>query len=218
MRRFLRYNGLSLVLLVVFLTAMGGQFATGRRQYNEERREQGEPAALVREYLASGHFWEATTENWESEFFQMAMFVLLTVKLYQKGSAESNDPDHPPSLVGRAHRRNTHAPSPVRRGGWRLRVYEHSLSLALLLLFFGAFTGHVVSGATRYNEERKRDGEPAVTRWEYLRSSRFWFESFQNWQSEFLAIGTMVVLTVFLRERGSPESKAVETPHGAHEG
>jgi len=218
MRRFFRNNGLSITLLVVFLSLLAGQFATGRRVHNEERADEGEPPLSAAEYLVSPHFLEATTENWESEFLQMSMFVVLTVWLFQKGSAESNDPDEPaPSRKGRAHRHNSHAPWPVRRGGWVLRLYEHSLSLALALVFLVSFAAHVVSGAALYNEERLRQGESPLMRWEYLHSSRFWFESLQNWQSEFLAIGAMVVLTVFLRERGSPESKRVETPHGANE-
>lgn len=217
MKRFLRYNGLSLALFVIFFALLSGQFVTGRSEHNEERAREGEPPLSAAAYLRSPHFFEATMENWESEFLQMFMFVILTVWLHQKGSAESNDPDHPPSLVGRAHPRNTHAPGPVRRGGWALRVYEHSLSLALFGLFALSFAGHVSGGTALYNEERMQRQEAPLTVWEYLGTSRCWFESLQNWQSEFLAIAAMVVLTIFLRERGSPESKRVEAPHWSNE-
>jgi succinate dehydrogenase hydrophobic anchor subunit len=101
----------------------------------------------------------------------------------------------------------------VRRGGLVLRLYEHSLSLAFLLLFLVSFTLHAASGARHYSEEQLEHGAPGVSMWEYLGTSRFWFESFQNWQSEFVAIGAMVVLSIFLRQKGSPESKPVDSPH-----
>ena len=217
MKRLFRHHGLSLTLFVIFSGILAGQFAVGRLEHNEERAKEGERALSAAEYFRSPHFLEATMENWESEFLQMCMFVVLTVWLHQKGSAESNDPDHPPSLRGRAHPKNTHAPGPVRRGGWRLRLYEHSLSSALFVLFALSFAGHASGGAALYNEERARQQEPALTVWDYMGTSRFWFESLQNWQSEFLAIGAMVVLTIFLRERGSPESKRVEAPHWSNE-
>jgi hypothetical protein len=144
----------------------------------------------------------------------MFVYVTLTVFLFQKGSAESNDPDHPrppePRLTPRS-------PWAARRGGWVRKVYEHSLSLALAALFLVSFAVHAVSGAKLRNEEEAAQGQPPKSVVEYLGTSRFWFESFQNWQSEFLAIGSMVVLSIFLREKGSPESKPVNTPHGDHE-
>jgi hypothetical protein len=115
----------------------------------------------------------------------------------------------PRALAGRSHRHDADAPWPVRRGGWALRVYEHSLSIALLSLFALAFTGHLVTGAHAYSAEQAAHGEPGVSVLGYLLRSQFWFESFQNWQSEFLAVGTLVVLGVYLRQRGSAESKPV---------
>jgi hypothetical protein len=168
------------------------------------------------EYLRSPHFGEATAENWESEFFQMFVFVVATAYLYQKGSAESKDPRKKHSHHS-SKRVRPDSPWPVRRGGWVLRLYEHSLSGALFLLFGLAFGWHALSGLGLYNEERRQDGEAAVTLTEYLGSSRFWFESFQNWQSEFLSIGAMVLLSIWLREVNSPESKQVETPHWENE-
>lgn len=213
--RFWRNNGLSLALLAFFLiTLCGGQFLTGRREYNEERAGRGQPPVGHAEYWRSPHFLEATAENWESEFFQMFVFVVLTAFLYQKGSAESNDPDRPRDEEPPVTRRS---PWPARRGGWVRAVYSHSLSLALLLLFLVSFFLHALSGARLRNEEEIVHGEPPESMIEYMGTSRFWFESFQNWQSEFLAIGTMVVLSIFLREVNSPESKPVNAPHADNE-
>jgi len=215
MKRFCRRHGLSLVLGVLFIATLGfGQFLTGRREYNAARADRHLPPVGLAEYGASAHFVEATAENWESEFFQMFVYVVLTAFLFQKGSAESNDPDRPrtpePPLTARS-------PWAARRGGWVRRIYEHSLSLALLGLFLGSFLLHAAGGARLRNEEEMASGRRPLTMVEYLGTSRFWFESFQNWQSEFLAIGSMVVLSIFLREKDSPESKPVNMPHGEQE-
>ncbi len=211
MSGWLRNNGLSLFLAALFLgTFLGGQVVTGWKTHNEERREHREPPLGLRDYLASAHFVEATTENWESEFLQMFLYVYATAFLFQRGSAESNDPDRP-----RPRRPVTKSsPWPVRKGGaWRA-LYGHSLSGAFALLFLLSFWLHALGSTRLENEERARDGRPALSVGEHLRGAKFWFESFQNWQSEFLAIGSMVVLSIFLRERDSPESKPVEAPHG----
>ena len=217
MRSFLRNNGLSLVLFgLFFFTFLVGQSLTGHRHNNEELQEHGRPAVGYVEYLGSSHFLEATMENWESEFLQMFFYVILTVFLYQKGSAESKDPNEKEETDAdpRKARNKKDAPWPVRKGGWILKLYEHSLSLAFLLLFLGSFVLHAVGGAGEYNENQKEHGNnQQVTTIEYMGTSQFWFESLQNWQSEFLAVGSMVVLTIFLRERGSVESKPVASPH-----
>lgn len=217
MRQVFRNHGLSMVMLgLFFVTFLVGQVVAGRGEYNEERKKHGEAEMSYGEYLASPHFGEATAENWESEFFQMFVFVVATSFLYQKGSAESKDP-----RKKHAHKASKpvrpDSPWPARRGGWVLRVYEHSLSAALFLLFAIAFAWHTRAGLLLYNEERAQDGESPTTLWGYLGSTRFWFESFQNWQSEFLAIGAMVVLSIWLREVNSPESKEVQTPHWENE-
>ena len=215
--RWLRQHGLSVVISVVFLIFMAAQIWTGWLQHNEELREHGERSLALPEYLASGHFWEATAENWESEFLQMAAYVLLTVGLYQKGSSESKDPDKreavdrdPRNVRGKAREE---APGPVRKGGWALRIYEHSLSIAFLALFLVSFWLHAVGGARQHSAEELLHGGTAVSVPEYIATSQFWFESFQNWQSEFLALVSMVVLSIWLRQRGSPESKPVDAPH-----
>lgn len=217
MRSFLRNHGLSLTMLgLFFLTFLAGQTWTGLKEYNEERQKAGEAAVGFGAYLLSPHFLEATAENWESEFLQMAVYVFATAWLYQIGSAESKDPRK--KHEHRASRAVTpDSPWPARRRGWVLRLYEHSLSLAFFTLFVLAFIVHALGGHRLYNEERRRDAEAAVSLGDYLASSRFWFESLQNWQSEFLAIGSMVVLSIFLREVNSPESKQVQTPHWENE-
>ena len=223
MRGFLRENGLTLVVLALFLVFMVAQTLAGAAHLNEERRSHGEPPLALSAYLTSGHFLEATAENWESEFLQMAAYVLLTVGLYQRGSSESKDPgrnepvDRDPRKLTATERRA--APLPVRRGGWLLRLYEHSLSLAFLLLFLTSFLLHAIGGVRAHNADQLSHGGELITLGEYLGSSQFWFESFQNWQSEFLALVAMVFLSIWLRQRGSPESKPVHAPHrqtGSH--
>ena len=218
MRRFFRNNGLSIVLLVIFVGTMLGQTFTGWYEHNETQRDHGQPEAGLSEYLRSGHFWEATAENWESEFLQMAMFVLLTAWLFQKGSAESKDPDGHDAVDNdpRLARHDPDAPWPVRRGGWVLWLYSHSLSISFLLLFLVSFTIHAVKGAEGYNDDQREHGKPPVAVLAYMGTSRFWFESLQNWQSEFLSLLAMVVLSIWLREKGSAESKPVAAPHHEH--
>jgi hypothetical protein len=215
MKGWFRRNGLSATVLAVFLLLLIGQVLTGWHSDNQERREEGAAVRSLASYLGSGHFAEATSENWESEFLQMAAYVWLTVFLRQKGSAESK------SLSGtekvdrdpRLDRDKPGVPYPVRKGGWLLRFYERSLSLAFLVLFFLAFAWHAFGGHVLENEQRAQKGLAPITIWEFVSSSEFWFQSLQNWQSEFLAVGAIVVLSIWLRQRGSPESKPVSAPH-----
>ena len=215
MRRVLRENGLSIVLLSLFLVFWLGQSVAGHREYNSEQQEHDQPEVGYLSYLGSAHFWEATAENWESEFFQMFGYVILTAFLFQKGSSESKKLDEP-EPVDRDPRQSKrkNVPGPVRRGGLVLKLYENSLSLAFLLFFLISIVMHAVSGARVYNEEQLEHGQPEqLGVLQYAGTSRFWFESLQNWQSEFLAIAAMVILSIFLRQRGSPESKPVDSPH-----
>lgn len=217
MRRFLRENGLSLALFGLFFVCFaGGQTLTGLRQYNEGQEEHGGEPVELGEYLRTGHFLEATAENWESEFLQMFAYVLMTAYLYQKGSSESRklDEENPQDRDPRRSKDNPDAPWPVRKGGWVLKLYESSLALAFLLLFLVSFCLHGLGGQREYNEEQLQHGQTTVSVPEYMGTSRFWFESFQNWQSEFLAIWSMVALSIWLRQRRSPESKPVDSPHG----
>jgi len=216
MKRIFRNNGLSIVLVVLFLGFWWAQSLAGHKHYNEEQIDHGQPTATYSEYVTGNHFLSATMENWESEFLQMFAFVVLTVFLYQKGSAESKDPNEEEEVDKDPRRtKKKNSPWSVKKGGWILKLYEHSLSLIFLLLFLASLVLHAVGGAGDYNEEQREHGRTeTVSTWQYMGTSRFWFESFQNWQSEFLAVGSMVIFTIFLRERGSKESKPVATPHG----
>ncbi|HEX8341172.1 MAG TPA: DUF6766 family protein [Tepidisphaeraceae bacterium] len=218
MKSFLRNNGLSLTLMALFLVTLVGQAWAGLMDFNSEQREHALATIGMGQYLLSGHFWQAVGENWESEFLQMAMFVVLTIFLFQKGSPESNDPDDPDDpekLVERSS--DPRAPWPVRRGGLIGRMYAHSLSAAFALLFVLSFTIHVVGGHRAYVREQHLNRQPTPDLMEYVASGTFWFESMQNWQSEFLSLAAMVWLSKYLREHKSAESKAVASPHDAHE-
>ena len=216
MKRFLRENGLSLVIGALFVGTMVGQTMTGHRAYNDEQREHGQDAVTLGGYLTSGHFVEATAENWESEFLQMFLYVLLTAFLYQKGSSESRklDAENPQDRDPREHRRRPRAPWPVRKGSELvLKLYENSLCLAFLLLFLVSIWMHALGGLAEHNEALRAHGSPEVKMGEFLGDPEFWFQSFQNWQSEFLSLFAMVVFSIWLRQRHSPESKPVDAPH-----
>ncbi|HEX5870755.1 MAG TPA: DUF6766 family protein [Longimicrobium sp.] len=212
-----RNNGLSIAWSLLFLLFLGGQAMAGHRVYNDEQRQHGEQAVAFGAYLGTGHFGEAVFENWESEFLQMGMFVILTAFLFQKGAAESKDPekDHEPvDEDPRKHRGDPDAPGPVRRGGLALKLYENSLSIALIALFLASFALHAVTGAREYSAEQTQHGEAAAGVMDYVTSAQFWFESFQNWQSEFMSVAVLTLLSIWLRQRGSPESKPVHYAHG----
>ncbi|MCU1288890.1 MAG: hypothetical protein JWN60_1119 [Acidobacteria bacterium] len=213
--RFFRENGLSIALFSLFFISVIGQYFTGLAEYNEDLKTHRQAEVSAIEYLGEGHFIEAIFENWESEFLQMGMYVVLTVFLYQKGSSESKTPgtlDRVDIILDKEFL-NKDAPAPVKRGGFSLKIYQNSLSIAFFLLFFISFYLHAYGGAKDYNKEQTTHGQTTVTVTEYMTTSRFWFESFQNWQSEFLSMGLMVVLSIFLRQKGSPESKPVDAPH-----
>jgi hypothetical protein len=214
MRRFLRDNGLTITLLAIFTATLVGQAVSGWYAYSETLRHHGQGPVGFTAYLHSGHFLSSVFENWESEFLQMAAYVLLTAFLFQKGSPESHkiDESEPEDeLPARSRRRS--APWPARKGGVVLWLYSHSLGAALSLLFLGSFTAHLLGSTRRANEEALLHGRPLTSVSETLGDAEFWYESFQNWQSEFLSIAVLLVLSIFLRERGSPESKPVAASH-----
>jgi hypothetical protein len=214
-KHFLRDNGLSLVMFGLFALFLFAQSVTGLAVYNDDQREHGEETVGYPEYLNSGHFIEATFENWESEYLQMGAYVLFTVYLFQRGSSESKDPDkaEPVDEDPRQARDRSDVPWPVRYGGPVLKLYEHSLATAFVLLFLFSFLLHAIGGAREYSQEQLAHGGQSVSTWEFLHTSEFWFQSFQNWQSEFLAVFSIVALSIFLRQRGSPESKPVAAAH-----
>ena len=211
-------NALGLTCFAFFAVLLVALLLTGHHAYNAEQHTLGNPAVSLLSYLGEGHFWEAVFENWESEFLQMAAYVMLTVFLIQKGSSESKDPEkHEPvdDDPREADLRRGGVPWAVRRGGIWLRLYENSLFLAFVVLFLGSIVGHAFGGLDVYNDELRQNGQPAVSVWGYVTGSEFWYESFQNWQSEFLAVFAIIFLSIYLRQRGSPESKPVMEPHSS---
>jgi len=209
---FLYRNSLSIVMLTFMIIFWVGQAYTGWKEYNNEREDYGKPEVAFKEYLSTGHFLQSTFENWESEFLQMALYVVLTISLRQKGSSESKKL-YEPEEVDREPKPSPEAPWPVRKGGIWLKLYSHSLSIAFFTLFALSFCLHFYGSIRYYNEEQIELGKPTETWQQYLTNSHFWFESFQNWQSEFLAVASIVLLSIWLRQKGSPESKPVDAPH-----
>jgi hypothetical protein len=210
MKKFFRNNGLSVVMFLLFLISLTGQIIAGLKEYNKDMEEKGGKQIAITQYLGSGHFIESTFENWESEFLQMALLLILSMFLYQKGSAESKDPDKKENVDKEPDPRKKDAPWPVRKGGLALAIYKHSLCYALSLIFVLSFLLHWYGSLKDYNQEQLLEKKPTEAAFEYLGNSRFWFESFQNWESEFLSIFAIVVLSIFLREQGSPQSKPVD--------
>jgi hypothetical protein len=201
-------NGLSLVLTVLFLGFLVGQVLTGHAVWNEELLDQGRAPVSLLAYLSSGHFLSAMFENWESEFLQMGMYVLLTVWLRQWGSAESRPFEEKPENIEPGPK-----PWPVRKGGWWRKLYGSSLTTAFMVLFAASFMLHAYGSWRHENDERSLQGQPPTSLSEHVTGSTFWFESLQNWQSEFLAVLSIVVLSIFLRQDKSPESKPLDAPH-----
>ena len=213
MKKLFKNNGLSIVFFLLFIFSMVGQVITGLKEHNHQMQDEGGKVLNMYSYLFSGHFLQTTFENWESEFLQMAMFLILSMFLYQKGSSESKDPDKEEDVDKEPNPKKKDAPWPVKKGGLALTIYKHSLCYAFSLLFILSFLLHWYGSLKDYNEEQKLKGKPTETATEYLGNSRFWFESFQNWESEFLSIFAIVVLSIYLREHKSPQSKPVDAAH-----
>lgn len=218
-RAVLRENGLSLFFGVIFLASVAGQAVSGVAQLNRELADAGLESMTLLRYVASSSFAVDVSENWQSEFLQFLLFILATVWLVQKGSPESKKLEE----VGResdedqkvAEHAGPGSPGWARRRGWRLAAYQHSLGLTMGAIFVASWAVQSVTGAVAYSEEQLRDHADPVTWAEYLALPEFWNRTLQNWQSEFLAVLSMVVLTIYLGERGSSESKPVGAPHSA---
>lgn len=214
---FFKDNGLSLAFLGFFIICIGIQSGVGLSVFNADQANHGQKAISYVHYLVSAHFWQAVSENWESEFLQMAMYVLLTAFLFQRGSSESKDPDEQEESETNPLLRSPSgdAPWPVRKGGTYRAIYSRSLGIAFMLLFVLSFAIHGLTGVRKRNAELNAHGLPPETAADYFVSSDFWEESMQNWQSEFLSVFAMVFLSIFLRQKGSPESKPVAAPHSS---
>jgi len=205
---FFKKNGLLITFLILMIFSLLGQAYTGYEENQEERYEKNLATLSFSEYLTSGHFIQATFENWESEFLQMGLYVILTAFLFQKGSAESKSLDEPEE-VDREPKAHAKAPWPVKKGGIYLKIYKNSLSLVFAVLFIISFFAHAYGTMKDINEEEHK----TLTFFETFLENRFWFESLQNWQSEFLSVAAIVFLSIYLRQKGSPESKPVDAAH-----
>ena len=221
MRRLagLRNHGLSIVFGLLFLGAITGQALSGLAAYNERALDFGLSQVDIGAYLTSSEFAVDVAENWQSEYLQFLLYIMLTIWLVQRGSPESKPldkagrgSDHD-QLVGEYARSDS--PAWAKASGWRRALYSHSLGLTMGLLFVGSWTAQLIAGRSAHNAEQLMDLQAPLTWSEYLAAPDFWNRTLQNWQSEFLAVGSMVVLSIFLRERGSPESKPVGAPHSA---
>lgn len=203
---FLRNNGLTIILLAASVATIMSMSITGWLVFSQQAMAHETAAISFFHYVLSGHFLSALFENWESEFLQMSAYVFLTAYFYQRGSAESKDPDAPDQQD-----------EPPADAGLFVRLtrtlYAYSLGLALAALFVAAFTLHLVFSAQAAAEDAARHGEAAPSIGGHIAEAQFWFESFQNWQSEFLSTMVLVVLSIILRYRGSPQSKPVSAPH-----
>jgi hypothetical protein len=215
-KRFVKDNSLSLFFLAIFLLALGGQAIAGHDVYNSEQLSHGGSPISLWDYLSTSHFGQAVTENWQSEYLQFALFALATVWLLQKGSPESKELDRAGTESDRDQRVGRHArrdsPRWAKVGGLRTAIYSNSLIIVMGLIFFGSWFAQSVTGMSAFNSEQQDHGEAGLSWWGYVGSSDFWEATFQNWQSEFLAVGSFAILAVFLRQRGSPESKPVGAP------
>jgi len=223
MKRFLREQSLSLIFLALFVAALAGQAVAGWHGYNDDEvmhaQLLGEPPETISfgRYLTSSSFAQAVTENWQSEYLQFTLFILLTVWFIQKGSTESKQPGEEggesdeQQMLGRHARPDS--PRWAGAGGWRLWAYSNSLVLVMATIWLWSWLAQSVTGWSEYNSEQLEHQQQPLSWLQYLGSADFWEATLQNWQSEFLAVGSMAVLAIYLRQRGSPESKPVGCPH-----
>jgi hypothetical protein len=216
MRQFARDNGLTLTFLGLFVSVLFLMSITGHRHYNADQRDHHQAPVAYATYLHTGDFVEGVFENWESEFLQAGTYVLFTAFLFQKGSPDSKPrEERAPQDVPPKRQRYADRPWPVRRGGAWLKIYMSSLTIALLALFVASFVLHALGGTWAYNEAQMQHGGSSVGVLRFMTTSEFWYQSLQNWQSEFLAVASLAFLSIYLRQHGSPESKPVAAPHTA---
>jgi hypothetical protein len=218
-RSFLRDNSLSIFFLVLFFGAVVGQAIAGHDLFNEEESQHGGGAISLSRYLVSSSFGQAVLENWQSEFLQFSLYILATIYFLQRGSPESKEPHKAGRESDEDQRLGRHSqpdsPRWARVGGIRTAIYRNSLLIAMGLVFIASWAGHAVTGWSDYNADQlDHDGEK-VSFLDFVQTPTFWESTFQNWQSEFLAVGAMAVFSIYLRQRGSAESKPVGAPHHA---
>ena len=219
MPRFLRENSLSIFFGVLFLASVVGQAVAGHISHNHEQIAHGEPTISLGRYLTSSAFGQAVMENWQSEYLQFMLFMLATVWFLQRGSPESKELEKAGRESERKQKIGRYAlkgsPLWARTGGLRTAIYSNSLLFVMALIFLGAWLAQSLTGWTDYNELQRAHGDSTISWGSYLGSAEFWESTLQNWQSEFLAVGSFSVFAIFLRQRGSPESKPVGELHDA---
>jgi hypothetical protein len=219
LRTHVRRNSLSLFFGTLFVVALVGQAVSGVALFNEEQRSSGLDPISLGEYVTTSAFAVDVTENWQSEFLQFLLFVVATVFFVQRGSPESKPLDDPGRESDEEQKvaqfSTADSPAWARVRGWRLSIYSRSLSLVMGSIFVLSWLTQSVTGAVAYSEQQMHDLQDPVTWTEYLLLPDFWSRTLQNWQSELLAVASMVLLSIYLRERGSPESKPVGTAHTA---
>jgi hypothetical protein len=219
MRKFLREHSLSLFFLAIFLAALVGQAIAGHALHNEEAVAHGGAEISLWRFVTSSDFGNSVMENWQSEYLQFMLFMLATVWLLQRGSPESKEIDKAGVESKKDQKIEEHArqdsPGWARVGGVRTALYSNSLLIAMAIIFVGSWFAQSVTGWTTFNAEQADHAEATVSWWSYIGSATFWEATLENWQSEFLAVGSFAVLAIFLRQRGSPESKPVGAPHDA---
>ena len=212
-RRFAKEQSLSLFFFGIFLLALIGQAIAGHELFNQEQLEHKEPAVSFWRYLTTSHFGQAVTENWQSEYLQFALFALATVWLLQKGSPESKELGSAGTETDQEQKVGRHAdedsPRLARYGDWRTVLYSNSLIIVMGLIFLASWFAQSVTGWSEFNQEQHEHGSAAVSWLAYVGSANFWEATLQNWQSEFLAVGSFAVLAIYLRQRGSSQSKPV---------
>ncbi|MER5208833.1 DUF6766 family protein [Streptomyces sp. NPDC002825] len=216
---FWRTNSLTIGFGVAFLVVLGAQAVAGRAEFNEQLAVDGLQQIGLGEYLMSSDFAVDVTENWQSEFLQFFLYIFGTVYLLQRGSPESKSLHKAGTESDREQRMGDHArPDSPRWAGtkdWRQTVYSRSLGLVMAGFFVLSWLAQSISGVAAFNELRLRQLQAPVPWYSYLGSADFWNRSLQNWQSELLAVAAMAILSVYLRQRGSPESKPVGASHEA---
>jgi hypothetical protein len=214
---FLRANALALAFGALFLGTLVGQALSGVADFNAQQVADGLPQVSLGDYLTSSSFAVDVMENWQSEYLQFFLYVFATVWLVQRGSAESKEPGDEGAESDREQLVGEHAkgdsPPWVRAGGWRTALFSRSLGLVMGALFLLTWAASAVAGWAAFNGEQLGQRQDPVNFLAYLGQADFWNRSFQNWQSEMLAVGSMAVFSVYLRQRGSPESKLVGAAH-----
>ncbi|MCH1881882.1 DUF6766 family protein [Agrococcus sp. ARC_14] len=214
----MRKHALTIAFGILFLLALIGQSVAGFIEFNQGQEAHGEAPVDFLDFVTSSGFIVDVAENWQSEYLQFFLFIFATIWLVQVGSPESKQPGEEGPGTDEEQLVHEHAkptsPAWAKVRGWRHTIFSNSLLLTMGAVFLLSWLAQSIAGTTVYNDEQLQHGQRAVTWLEYIASADFWNRTLQNWQSEFLAVGSMIALSIYLRQRGSPESKPVGAPHG----